>query len=90
MPKITAKGKFRGGVMTVEVIDSETYINGEEDDGLDYILHEQRPIGGTYYAASESMENILHNLTKYFFDNDPIIEVDGEIEEIPSVEGRIY
>lgn len=90
MVKIKAAGKRNGKKLTIEVVDSVTYIDGEEDDIYDVLIHEQFPMGGTYYAEPDSMENILNTLSFHFFDEKPKISTDGEFEEMPYVEGRIY
>lgn len=90
MAKIKATGRRNGVLMVIEVIDGETFIDGEQEDVYDFFIHQQHPMGGTYYAEPTSMENILNTLTYHFFDSEPEIETEGSLEEIPYEEGRIY
>lgn len=90
MVKIKAKGFFGGVKLMIEVVDGVTYIDGHKDNLFDTLIHSQYPIGGTYIAEPDSMENILNTLAYYFFDESPEIETSGEFEEIPYQEGVIY
>lgn len=91
MNKIIASGVWKGEKMIVEVERGKVYIDGLEDNSLDPLIHEQHPMGGTYYAEAGSMENALNTLKNHFFDDRPEITLIGlDIEEMPSVAGRIY
>lgn len=90
MVKIKAKGTFGGSELEIVVVDGVTFINGRKDDLMDVMIHDQHPIGGTYFAEPDSMTNILNTLAFHFFDDPPKIETEGEFEEIPYEEGVIY
>lgn len=95
MGKITAKGKKHGFDLTVEFELKKVLFNGQEDELLEEELSEMlehpKPVGGTYYPPTDTLLNALNILQYYFFDDAAEeIAVEGEIEEIPHEEGRIY
>ena len=91
--KITAKGKYNGKAMTVEVTDEggrlKYLFNGDRDHVLQYEIEDQMdgvPIGGTYYPETEALQ-IYAVLCGYFFDANPDITAEGIEEEIPTPNG---
>ena len=49
------------------------------------------PVAGTFYPEVESLTNALEVLRFHFFDDEPTIQVDGDIgEEIPYEDDMIY
>lgn len=91
--KITAKGKYNGANMTVEVTDEggrmQYLFNDKPDSALKYAIEDQMdgvPIGGTYYPETEALQ-IYAVLCGYFFDANPDITAEGITEEIPMPDG---
>lgn len=53
---------------------------------------DRHPIGGTYYPAKKEPTYIIAAMSgSWFFDNDnAVVEVDGEVEEMPFESGVVY
>ena len=95
MGKITAKGKKYGFKLTVEFELNKVLFDGQEDklleEELSELLEDPKPMGGTYYPPVDTLLNALNILQYHFFDEPAEeISVEGEIEEIPYEEGKIY
>lgn len=102
MPKITAKGIFRGNECIAEVEISEGLIlikiDGEfieqVQNRFNDLLDSAPALGGTYYPPKNSMLRALSVLQSTFFDDgSPVkIEVKGYIGKIPTydVKGIVY
>ena len=95
MGKITATGKKYGHELTVEFDMKKVLFNGHEDELLEEeffeVLENPKSIGGTYYPPADSLLNAYNILQYHFFDEfTEDIEVDGELEQIPYEEGKIY
>ena len=90
MKSILAVGKKNGKTMAIEVVNNTIYVDGEKESLYNFELHEERPIAGTYYPGSKTMENVLNNLLHYFFDNKPEVIKEGAVTDMPYEEGRIY
>lgn len=90
MNRLIAKGKRSGVEMEVKIIEGNTFIDGDLEDSYDSDLHEQRLIGGTYYAEPDSMLNMFNNLKHYFFDEQVEVKMTGQLEPIPYEDGFIY
>ena len=99
MAKITATGAHAGYQLevTVEMADGELLVDfdGDEDIFLEKEfrteLEKRHPVAGTFYPEVESLTNALEVLRFHFFDDEPIIQVDGDIgEEIPYEDDMIY
>lgn len=95
MGKIIAKGKKHGFKVTVEFELNKVLFNGQNDrlleNELSEMLEDPKPVGGTYYPPVESLLNVMNILQYHFFDDTAEkITVEGEIEEIPYEEDKIY
>ena len=95
MGKIIAKGKKHGFIMTVEFEPNKVLFNSQEDklleDELLELLETPKSIGGTYYPPADSLLNAMNILQYHFFDEPTDeITVEGDIDEIPFEEGKIY
>lgn len=99
MAKITATGTHAGYQLevTVEMSDGELLVDfdGDEDIFLEKEfrteLEKRYPVAGTFYPEVESLTNALEVLRFHFFDDEPTIQVDGDIgEEIPYEDDMIY
>ena len=95
MEKIIAKGKKHGFDLTVEYESNSVLFNGKKDDLLEnelsLMLEEPKSFGGSYYPTEDSLLNVYNILQYYFFDEPADkITVDGELEEIPYEEGKVY
>lgn len=88
--RLIARGQRNGLETEVKIIEGNTFIDGDVNDSYDAALHEQRPIGGTYYAEPDSMLNIYNNLKYFFFDRQAEVQVTGTLEPIPYEDGLIY
>lgn len=91
--KITAKGKYNGAEMTVEVTEEggrlQYLFNGRRNPALQYAIEDQMdgvPIGGTYYPETAELQ-VYAVLSGYFFDANPDITAEGIEEEIPTPNG---
>lgn len=97
MDRVVAKGKYQKQELTVECTFNgeqiEFLFNGERDFWLEgVILNEMalnHPISGTYYPTTKKL-NLVGVLQGYFFDVSPDIEIEGDIEQMPSDKGRVY
>lgn len=95
MGKIIAKGKKYGHDFTVEFEQNKVLFNDNEDEFLEEeffkLLENPKAVGGTYYPPVDSLLN-AHNILRYHFFDEPTeeITVEGELEEIPYEEGKIY
>lgn len=96
---ITAKGKVNGREFTVhcKMIDGEvcTLFNRQEHPLLEQRfrdeLEKRYPVAGTFYPEVESLTNALEVLRYHFFDDEPTIQIDGDIgEEIPYEDDVVY
>lgn len=98
MGKVTATGIYLGHRLTVEVTkENQTVIvtfDGMDvpdlQDHFNELLEHQLPIGGTYYPDENSLLAAYNVLNTTFFDSLEHIEVEGEVEEIPYEENKIY
>lgn len=98
MSKITVVGKFFGEQIEIECEKTNneiiTSVDGEEnefvEEYLETLLSKRYPVGGSYCPPENSMLNVLNVLKYRFFDELISIKVEGEIEEIPFEEGKIY
>ena len=95
MGKILAKGKKHGFDLTVDFEHNKVLFDGQKDKLLENELSEmlKRPkaIGGTYYPPADSLLNAYNILQYHFFDSPAEeITVEGDIEQIPYEEGKIY
>lgn len=90
MNRLKAKGKRNGVNIEIKVIEGNTFVDGDLDDTFDFKLHEQHLMAGTYLAEPKSMLNIFNNLQHHFFDGPVEVEINGELEEIPYEDNRIY
>lgn len=97
MFRITAQGKINGD--PVEVICEEDRgwsftFNGESNVDLEAKLRElmrvKHPIGGTYYPKTQRLNLCSIFQKSIFFDRPADVDAYGDIEEVPSVAGRIY
>lgn len=85
MKKIIANG------IEVELIDGELIVEPEEyQERFDEMLQNPTPIGGTYYPPTNTLLAAYNVMKNMFFDEEPDVEVIGELEEIPYEEGIIY
>ena len=95
MGKVVAKGKKHGFNLTVEYESDNILFNGKRDellnDELLSMLEEPKSVGGSYYPTEDSLLNV-YNILQYHFFDEPAdeITVEGEIEEIPYEEGKVY
>ena len=81
--------------MTVEFEPNKVLFNSQEDklleDELLELLETPKSIGGTYYPPADSLLNAMNILQYHFFDEPTDeITVEGDIDEIPFEEGKIY
>lgn len=95
MKKIAATGRKYGHKLTVEYDMKKVLFNGQEDELLEEeffeLLENPKSIGGTYYPPADTLLNAMNILQYHFFDEPTEeIEAEGEIEEIPHEEGKIY
>jgi hypothetical protein len=93
--KIIAKGKKYGFEMIIEYELNKVLFNNQEDEVLEdellALLENPKSIGGTYYPPVDSLLNAMNILQYHFFDKPTDeITVEGEIEEIPFEENKIY
>lgn len=96
--KIIAKGQTAGITTIVECRIKDNKItflfdgekNSFEEKNVRSLMRQQKPFGGTYYPPVNSALNVYNVLENYYFDRLLSIECDGELEEMPSVEGRVY
>lgn len=95
MGKITATGKKYGSKLTVEFEFGKVLFDGRENEllkeELTELLENPKAVGGTYYPPFDSLLN-AYNILRYHFFDEPTeeITVEGELEEIPYEEGKIY
>lgn len=73
----------------------KTTFNGVDDNlfrkSFTDELEMRYPVAGTFYPEVESLTNALEVLRFHFFDDEPTIQVDGDIgEEIPYEDDMIY
>lgn len=98
MNRIIAKGQYRGMTydVAVELEGGELIVEvGGEVDSVAHtrlvkLIADQPPMGGTYYPPQNSLLATFNVLTNTFFDDLIEIKVEGDIGEIPNVEGVIY
>lgn len=95
MGKITATGKKHGFKLTVEFEQNKVLFNGQTDelleDDLTELLENPKAVGGTYYPPVDTLLNVYNILQYHFFDETAEeITVEGELEEIPCEEDKIY
>ena len=95
MGKIIAKGKKYGFKLIVEFELGKVLFNGKKDELLEdellELLEKPKSIGGTYYPPVDSLLNAMNILQYHFFDESTDeITVEGEIEQIPYEDGKIY
>ena len=99
MSMIKAEGKYQGNDLCVFCLkeDEELFFlfNKSVDKGHEAIfrsiLKDRHPVAGTFFPEEESMLNVLNVVQYYFFDEKPsLIEVTGDIGEIPHEDGVIY
>ena len=95
--RITATGTKNGETISAVCDgDGEDFsytFNGKENPALEaelvYEANAGRAIGGTYFPETWPLK-LVTALDGWFFDRPPEIEVDGDLEEIPSEDGVIY
>ena len=99
---LTAKGKFLGEEISVRCSKSSLVawptleiIGGREStlahERFNHGMANPPVIGGTYYPTPGTMLAALSVLQTGFFDESfTLVSIEGEIEQIPSEEGRIY
>ena len=72
----------------------EFLFNGERNYDywrvLDYELSMCHALGGTFFPTRDDIRNVYNVLQNYFFDDEPQMETDEVIPEIPFVKGRVY
>lgn len=95
MTKITAEGIRSGLPVLVEVYKMDgspvqNKVDGEHSEEFNDLIQDPPAMAGTYYPDPGSMLAALAVLQGDYFDEDPEIEVDGDIGTIPYVPGRIY
>lgn len=97
MIEIRAQGIREGKGVLVECDFTgdgiEFLFNGSQDIDLEGAIRdemeEHHPMAGTYFPETEKL-NLINVLDGYFFDSNPDIEVEGEVETMPNEEGLIY
>jgi hypothetical protein len=99
MTVITAVGTIFGAETKVVCIDLPVndpafLFDGVEDEALENrirnLMKRRYLIGGTYCPEQDSMINVKNVLEYHFFEKLKSLEVEGDIGEIPSEDGRIY
>lgn len=99
MGKIFAAGILKGVYteVTVTLKDGKINISGRGMDNTELQIRFDQlnslpcPIGGTYFPEKDSLLNIYNLLANYFFDSQVEPDVlEGEIEQLPYEEGRVY
>lgn len=98
MIKIFAVGKKFGEVVRLAFImdddGSVTVFENDEPskraaDELFKQMARQHPVDGSYVPKKYGAANALNVIRYYFFDDIPVVELEGEItdEEVPDVDG---
>lgn len=98
MSKIIAIGEYYGDEITVEVTQKDGEFIVSMYDYESSILKEhllnciknQHAMGGTYFPDPNSLLAAYNVLNHNFFDKVIDIRVDGDIEEIPYEDNKIY
>lgn len=98
MAKITANGTFHGVMTEVTctdgedglVIDFDDQENGQMESIFRRELGKGHAMGGSFHPERESMLNALNVIRHYFFDDEPEIQIDGDIGEIPTDPDSIF
>lgn len=95
MSRIIAKGIISGRSVLVEVykLDEsqvQCKVNGEHSEEFNDLIQNPPAMAGTYYPNPGSMMAALAVLQSNYFDEDPEIEVYGDIGKVPYVRGRVY
>ena len=87
--EIIAKGKICGNTVKISYKDGVIKSAGL-DDLINFALEQVEPIGGTYYPEKDSPLNVYFAFKECIFDEEPQMEVIGELPAIPYEEGVIY
>ena len=99
MGKVIASGIYCGHKMTVEaVVEDGTLVilmDGEFEvpdiqKRFDELIKVQPAMGGTYFPEENSLLAAYNVLKHTFFDTLEDINVEGDIDEIPYEENKIY
>lgn len=98
MSKVIATGIYCGHIITVEAIKEDQRVvvtfDGRDIPELrehfNELISKQHPISGTYYPDNNSLLAAYNVLSTTFFDSLKKITIEGEIEEIPFEQGKIY
>lgn len=98
MGKVKATGIYLGNQISVEVTQEDGTLvilmddneSGELQKHLEQCLARQPAMGGTFFPEQNSLLAAFNVLQNTFFDSLEEITVEGEIEEIPLEDGKIY
>ena len=98
MGKIIAKGEHLGIPVTVTCRNEGTEIFAKFNDEINELyegyffdrMNECHVMPGNYVPERDSMLNALNVCQHYFFDNKPVITVEGDIGKLPYEPDIIY
>lgn len=94
MNSISAQGKINSIEYSIYCYEKDKELVIETDDKIKEkfleCLKNPRPMGGTYIPKENSLLGAYNVIENMIFDDVPVIEISGDIGQIPHEEGIIY